>query len=136
MKAIWQLIGAMLVAITPLFTGDHNFSTIEWINILLVALGAATVYIAGNQPTGPWQLTKAMMSAIEAGAVVLVSALTDGGLSSTEWFQSGIAALSVWAVYQMPPRGAATTTGRHRAGAPVVEDQAGSVEGSGGGGGG
>lgn len=133
MKAIWQLIGAILVALTPLVIGDHHLSTIEWINILLVGLGAATVYIAGNLPSGPWQLTKAIMSAIQAGAVVLVSAFTDGGLSSTEWVQSGIAVLSVWAVYQVSPRGMVSTGGRHRAGAPVedqVEDQVDSVEGS------
>jgi hypothetical protein len=133
MKAILQLLAAILVAVTPLATGDHHLSTVEWINILLVGLGAATVYIAGNLPTGVWQLTKTIMSGLQAGAVVLVSALTDGGLNSTEWVQSGLAVLAVWAVYQIPPRGAVSTGGRHRAGA-LVEDQAGSVEGAGGGG--
>lgn len=127
MKAIWQLIGAILVAVMPLATGDHHLATSEWINILLVALGVATVYIAGNLPTGPWQLTKTMMSGLQAGAVGLVSALTDTSVSSTEGFQCGIAALSVWAVYQVSPRGSVTTVGRHRAGAPA-EDQ---VNGSG-----
>lgn len=115
MKAIWQLIGAVLVAVLPLLTGDHHLATSEWVNILLVALGAATVYIAGNLPTGPWQLTKTIMSALQAGAVVLVSVLTEG-VTATEWFQVGAAILTVWAVYQVPARGTTTPPGRHREG--------------------
>ncbi len=117
MKALMQVLAAVLMALAPLVTGDHHLSASEWINLLLVGMGAATVYIAANLPTGPWQLTKTIMSGIQAGAVVLVSALSDGGLSSTEWFQCGIAVLSVWAVYQVPPRGVVPTVGRHRVGA-------------------
>jgi hypothetical protein len=114
MKAILQLLGAILAAVLPVLIGDDPFTVTEWVNILLLAMGAGTVYIAGNLTGSVWQYTKTIMSGIQAGAVVLISALSDGGVSNNEWFQCVLALLSVWAVYQVPAR-KPEVRGRHRA---------------------
>lgn len=113
MKAILQLVAAILAAILPALIGDDPLSTTEWVNILILAMGAGTVYIAANLPGNVWQYTKTMMSGISAGAVVLISALSDTHVTNHEWMQCGLALLSVWAVYQMPPQ-SPQTRGRHR----------------------
>ena len=113
MKAILQLLAAIFAAVLPALITDDPFTLVEWINVALLGMGAGTVYIAGNLTGSIWQYTKTIMSGIQAAGVVLISALSDGGVSNNEWFQCALALLSVWAVYQVPPR-APQTRGKHR----------------------
>lgn len=113
MKAAWQLLAAMAVAVLPLLTDAPN-TPADWINAVLIALGAGTVYIAANLPNEPvWQYTKTFMSAIAAGGVVAVSALTDFSISHTEWYQIIAAVVGVILTYAVPND--TVIPGRHRA---------------------
>jgi hypothetical protein len=71
--ALVELLGAMLAAIVPLTLGDGPLSTTEWINVGVVAAGAAVIWLAANQDEGIWAYTKMAVSTIAAGGVVLVS---------------------------------------------------------------
>jgi hypothetical protein len=116
-KAAGQLLAAMVIAVLPLVTSAAPATPTEWINTVLVALGAGTVYIAQNQPDGGvWHYTKTIMSALTAAGVVAVSALTDG-ITATEWYQIAAAAVAVVAVYLVPNDATAPLLGggRHRA---------------------
>ena len=114
MKALLQVFGAAMTAILPLLTGAE-LSTTEWINVGVVAAGAITVYIAGNQTGTVWEYTKMFMSLVSAGGVVLISALTDDRLiSNAEWFQVAVALITVAGVWKVPGPKAAETIGRHR----------------------
>lgn len=101
-KAVGQLVAAMGLAVLPLITaGPHTPN--DWVNAVLAALGAGTVYIAANQPDGTvWQYTKTIMSAITAAAIVANSALTDFTITHTEWYQIIAAAVGVILVYFAP----------------------------------
>ena len=115
-KAGAQLLTAMAVAVLPLVTsGDAPASATEWVNAVLVALGAVTVYIAENQPEGSiWHYTKTILAALTAVGVAAVSALTDASVTATEWYQIIAAGAAVVAVYWIPNE-ATTPLGRHRA---------------------
>lgn len=111
MKALIQLLGAVFAAAAPLTLGNGPLSVTEWINVGVVAAGAATVWIAANEDEGIWSYTKLFMSAVSAGGVVLVSALADMSISPTEWIQIGAAAIAALAVKQF----ANSDPGVHRA---------------------
>ncbi len=106
MKALVQLIGAVLAAVLPLLMATDDLSLTEWINVGVVGAGAVTVYIAANLTDPVWQYTKLFMSAVSAVGVVLVSALVDYNVSPTEWWQivaAVAAALGVWGVRNPGP---------------------------------
>lgn len=111
MKAVFQLLGAMLAAAVPLVTVTNELTLTEWINVGVVAAGAATVWIATNQDEGIWSYTKVFMAAVSAGGVVLISALVDMSISPVEWMQIGAAVLAAIAVRQLGNMSAA----QHRA---------------------
>jgi hypothetical protein len=101
MKALVMLLGAMLAAVVPLMAGDGPLSTTEWINVGVVAAGAAVVWIAANDEEGTWSYAKLFMSAIAAAGVVLISALADQSVSLNEWIQIGAVVLATVAVKQL-----------------------------------
>lgn len=112
MKALLQLFGAMMAAIVPLVGTDAPLSVTEWINVGVVAAGAATVYIAENQDGGVWKYTKLFMSLVSVVGVVLISALADGAISVAEWYQMGVALVTAYGVYETR---ASSVGGRHAA---------------------
>lgn len=113
-KPAWQLLAAMATAVLPLISGDGPSDAAEWTNAVLVALGAGTVYIAENQPKGTvWHYTKTMMSALAAGGVIAVSALSDTSITATEWYQIAAALIGTGLVYWIP-NDVPLPTGRHR----------------------
>ena len=113
-KAIVQLLTAIAVAVLPLVTAGP-LSPAEWVNAVLVAMGAGAVYIAENQPAGTiWHYTKTIMASIAAGGVIAVSALSDGSIVSTEWYQIIAAIAGAIATYVVPNDGP-SPGGRHRA---------------------
>jgi hypothetical protein len=98
MKALVMLFGAMLAAVVPLMAGDGPLSTTEWINVGVVAAGAAVVWIAANDDSGVWHYTKLFMAAVAAAGVVLISALADGSVGMNEWIQIAAAIVAAWGV--------------------------------------
>lgn len=102
MKAMVMLVAAMLAAVVPLMAGAGPLSTTEWINVGVVAAGAAVVWIAANaEDGGVWSYTKLFMAAIAAGGVVLISALADMSISANEWVQIVAAIVAAVAVKQL-----------------------------------
>ena len=103
MKALAQLLAAALAAAMPAIVGDGPTTTAEWINVVVLGLGAASVWIASNHPAGSvWAYTKAILSAVSAGGVVAISALTDYTVTRVEWFQIVAAIIGVLATYAAP----------------------------------
>lgn len=93
----------VFAAITAIVAGmaDDVLDGSEWINVVIVSLGAVAVLGAGNLPTGVWAYTKTIVAAATAGAVFLQSAITDG-VSSSEWLQLGLAVLGALGVAAAP----------------------------------
>jgi len=95
-----QVVAAVLTALVPALM-DDSVDTTEWINAVIVALGAVAVLGAGNLPAGVWSYTKTIVSAATAGAVFLQSAISDG-MSSAEWMQLALAVLGALGVFAAP----------------------------------
>ena len=96
-KLIAQLVATVLAGIVPALAGDNHISAAEWINVVILALGAVAVLGAGNLPEGVWAHTKAIVSAATAGAVLLQSSIS-GGVNPTEWLQIALAVLGALGV--------------------------------------
>jgi hypothetical protein len=54
LKAFVHLVGAILVAVLPLLTTTTPMGATEWMNVAIVAVGAAGVWNAANYPQWPW----------------------------------------------------------------------------------
>lgn len=97
-KAIVQLVMTVLAAVVPALTAGP-LDTAGWVNIVVLGAGVIMVYNAGNIPG--WSYAKLVASAVAAVAVVLLSALTDGAITSAEIIQmilAGAAAVGVGAI--------------------------------------
>ena len=92
LKLAAQLVATVLVAVVAA-AQDNRIDAAEWINTLLVLFTAVGVLGAGNLPAGVWHYTKAIVSAAGAGLTLLVSFVSDGAITGSEWLQVGIAAL-------------------------------------------
>lgn len=104
-KAVAQALGAVLVTVFPmLFVGPLGFS--EWINVIIVAVGAFVVYNTKNYPN--WRYGKALASgatALTTGLVALTSYNSFGDVSMQQWWQILISVLTTIAVYFIPNQG-------------------------------
>ena len=98
MKAIAMLIAAALAAVVPLLISDNPLSPSEWINVVVIALGGAQVYITKNLEGTVWVYSKLFMALLAAALVGFVSFLSDG-LSATEVQQIMIAAIAALGVF-------------------------------------
>lgn len=114
-KALVMVAAAFCTAVTPLLITAAPLSTASWINVLVMGLGAAQVYIATNLADQPvWQYTKAVMAGLSTAATLLLSLLSDGQITGAEWAQVVVAAIAAVGVYAVPNAPAATT-GKHEA---------------------
>lgn len=97
-KAIVQAVGAVLVAVLPLFfVGPLGFS--EIVNVIVVGVGAYIVWNTKNYPN--WRYGKLLASAaatLTAGLVAIASEYSFGDVSPQQWLQLGIAVLTTVAV--------------------------------------
>jgi uncharacterized membrane protein len=117
LKLAAQVLATVLAAVVALLNGtDHQPGVSDWINVVIVALGAVAVLGAGNLPEGVWAHTKTIVAAATAVAVAIQSVLTDG-ISAAEWLQVGLAALGALGVYAAkgPVVYDAAAVGRHAA---------------------
>jgi hypothetical protein len=93
-KFIVMIVAAVLSAVVASLA-DDRLDAAEWINFLIVALGAISVLGAGELPAGVWKHTKVIVAAATAAAVLLVSFVSDGwDVSTAEWIQVILAALA------------------------------------------
>lgn len=109
-KAVVQALGAVLVAILPfLFVGPLGFS--EWVNIIVVAVGAYVVWNTKNYPN--WRYGKALASGaatLTAGLINIASHYAFGDTSTQQWVQLLVAILTTIAVAAVPNTGYVSTT--------------------------
>jgi hypothetical protein len=117
LKFAAQVAATAVAAIAAAIAGDDKISATEWVNVLILALGAVAVLGAGNLPAGVWAYTKGIVASSTAGAVFLQSAITDG-MSSVEWLQLTLAILGAAGVLAVkgPRVYDAASVGRHVAG--------------------
>jgi hypothetical protein len=98
LKFIAQVAATVIAAIIAMLNGAAPHGPSDWVNVVVIGLGAIAVLGAGNLPVGVWAHTKAIVSAATAVAVLLQSVITDG-ISSAEWLQLLIAALGALGVF-------------------------------------
>lgn len=102
-------VAATVATVLVAALADNHVDTSEWINALIVGLGAVAVLGAGNLPAGVWAYTKTWVAAATAGAVFLQSAITDG-MTGAEWLQLALAVAGALGVAAVPgPRVQAAT---------------------------
>ncbi len=112
LKFAAEVLATVLAAVAAALTGQGGITAVEALNIVVLGLGSVAVLGAGNLPAGVWAYTKLIVAAATAGAVFLVSALTDGQITTSEWFQFGVAVLGALGVYAV--RGPVVTPAAHR----------------------
>jgi fluoride ion exporter CrcB/FEX len=98
-KAGVQLQGAVLVAVLPLLSTDTPLGASEWVNVALVAVGAAVVWNTQNHPD--WPYGKLIGSALVTALTTLNSFLSDG-LTRAEIMQIVLALVVTIAVGGFP----------------------------------
>lgn len=80
-----QLVTAAAGAVVAA-ASDGVITPGEWINVVVVALGAVGVLSASNTARGPWRYTKGYLSGMSTIAALLASFLT-GGITLSEIWQ-------------------------------------------------
>lgn len=100
-KFIAQVVAAGLAALV-IALSDDVVSTSEWINVGIALFGAVAVVLAGETLVGLWRHAKTFAAAGSAGLVYIQSALTDGGVSGSEWVQLALVVLGVFGVAIAP----------------------------------
>ena len=108
-KMLAAVVATVLSAIVAATTGDGVVSADEWVNVAILAVGAASVFAAPNVPFAKY--TKAVIGALTAALTVLASTIL-GGVDSVDVMQMVVAALGAVGVYGVPNKPAA---GRHAA---------------------
>ena len=110
-KAIWA---ALIAAVTALagYLVDQDMTSIEWVHVVIYAVGAGSVYLAANLPGYPY--AKAFVAAVIAVGDVLVTVLTDG-INSAEWMNVVLAAALALGVFGIRNKPEVTRTTGTRA---------------------
>lgn len=96
-KMWMQLLAAILAAVLPFILDAAHMGLPEWINVAILAIGAAVVWNSSN--TNGWRYGKAVGSAFMTVLVLFVSLYSDGALSFAEVIQMVLAFLAPLAVF-------------------------------------
>lgn len=99
-KSIAYVIAAALAFLVTA-TSDDIFTGAEGVNLGVIVLGAALVYVVPNLPAKFATYAKTGIAALVALGTTALS-FWDGGISPTEWFQIGIAILASVGVWIVP----------------------------------
>ena len=94
-----QVVATVLAAVLAALTGDNTIDPVEWVNVAVLAVGAAGVFAGPNVPGSTY--TKTVLSVLAGVLAVLTSAIV-GGIDTTEWIQIAMAALGALGVYAIP----------------------------------
>jgi len=99
LKFFAAAVVTVLAAVAGALTGDGVISSVEWVNVAIMGVGALAVFAGPNVPGAAY--TKAILAVLAAGLTVLVSAII-GGIDSVEWIQIILAAAGAVGVYAVP----------------------------------
>lgn len=102
-KALAAVIATVLSAVVAALTGDQLDSSVEWVNVAIVGVGAAAVFAAPNVPGAVY--TKSVLAVLTAVLTLLADLLLVGPLGISEYLQLGVAALAALGVFAVPNRG-------------------------------
>lgn len=105
-KFVVAVAAAVAVAIQSYFNGSADTITFdEWVQVVVAGLGAATLWLAGNQYAHPvYKFTKTIVLGLTAGATALVSYAANGGtLEDVNWWNIAIVAVGAVLVAVAPP---------------------------------
>lgn len=98
-KSFLAVVATVLAAVTAALTGDQNIDPTEWLNVVLLAAGAAAVFAAPNVPGAKYtKLVLAVITAVVTGAASLIL----DGISTTDLLQLVLAGLGAVGVYAAP----------------------------------
>lgn len=104
-KMLAQVLTTVLVALVPLLAVGP-LGTVQWVNVALVAVGAAAVFTGPNVPGAA--LTKTVLSVLTAVGVVLHEVIVSAGgvlvFGPADWIQIALAALGALGVFAIPNR--------------------------------
>lgn len=100
-KAVAMVIATIVSAIVAALAGDEVISATEWVNIVVIGLGAISVGIVPNLNTGIAEYAKGVIAFVTA-ASILAMTLMDGGLTTSEWLQIAIAGGAAIGVVALP----------------------------------
>ena len=95
------LVATVLSAILAALTGDQTVSPTEWVNVVIGAVGVASVYVVPNVTGSSAAYAKGIVAALTA-VLVLAQSLVSDGISGTEWIQLAMAALGALGVVALP----------------------------------
>jgi hypothetical protein len=101
-KSIGMVVMTIVSGIVAALT-DDKVTTVEWINVALLAFAAAQVFTAPNVPGAKY--TKTFLAVLTAAATAVVSFLSNG-VTTAEWLQVLVAAAAAVGVYALPKSGA------------------------------
>lgn len=105
LKQLWvAVVGSVVMFAYSLFADDGGLSNQDWLKIANMLVGAYLVWQTTNGPvgSGAWQYAKTIALGSQALLVGVLSALSGGGITSTEWFQIAIAVLTAAGVLVTP----------------------------------
>lgn len=97
-KSIAAVLGAALMALIAALA-DEQINNVEWINVAIAGVNAASVFAAPNVKGA--MFTKTILAVLSAVLVFLVSAIS-GGISSSEWLQIMVIAMSAGGIFLVP----------------------------------
>lgn len=98
LRKMWAQIAGTIATLAYSLISDGDLTGYEMWVFAVQALGVGLVWYSDNTPLAPYM--KGVSAGYTAGAAVLILALTDG-LTSAEWGQIGIAALTAVVVLGM-----------------------------------
>jgi hypothetical protein len=98
-KLVAMVIATILSAVTAALVGDNFITPQEWVNVAILAVGAASVFAAPNVPGATY--TKTILAVLAAVLTVLASVIV-GGVGTTELIQMVLAGLAAVGVFAVP----------------------------------
>jgi hypothetical protein len=101
LKAAAAVAATVLATVVTALTGDSRIDPSEWVNVVILASGAAAVFASPNVPGARY--TKVVLAVVAAMATAAASLVSDG-ISITDTLQLAVAALGALGVYQLPNR--------------------------------
>lgn len=98
-KSALAVVATVVSGIVAALTGDNIVDAQEWVNVALLAVGAAAVFAAPNVPGA--KHTKSILAVLTAVLTLAVNFIL-GGFELTEVLQLVVAGLAAVGVYSAP----------------------------------
>lgn len=98
-KAWASVVGAALVALYAVLSGDNHIDSDEWVQVSIAVTTAVSVYVVPLAPQYRWAKTAV---AVILGVLQILTTVIVGGLETNEWIVLALAALTAGGVAVSP----------------------------------